>query len=103
MSRADRYRRLIPELRAMGYAVFLLHVSVPESLSRRRVLERYRAMGRYVSCAAITRYFATGPATFQMLYRLADGYLQVDAITGRIIGQGGDPLPGSLPGAGSPP
>jgi len=103
MSMADRYRRLMPELRAMGYGVFLLHVSVPESLSRRRVLERYRAMGRYVSRAAITRYFATGPATFQMLSGWADGYLQVDGITGRIIRQGGDPFPASLPGAGSPP
>lgn len=96
MSRADRYRRLIPELRAMGYRVFLLHVSVPESLSRRRVLERYRAMGRYVSRAAIGRYFATGPATFQSLSSWADGYLQVDGLTGRVLKQGGGPFPSDL-------
>jgi predicted ABC-type ATPase len=93
MSRVDRYRRLIPELRAMGYGVFLLHVSVPESLSRRRVLERYRAMGRYVSRAAIARYFTTGPATFQMLSGWADGYRQVDGLTGRVLQQGGRPFP----------
>lgn len=93
MSRADRYRRLIPELRAMGYRVFLLHVSVPESVSRRRVLERYRAMGRYVSRAAIVRYFATGPATFQQLSGWADGFLQVDGLTGRVLKQGGEPFP----------
>ncbi|WP_259723708.1 zeta toxin family protein [Synechococcus sp. CS-1332] len=93
MSRADRYRRLIPELRALGYGVFLLHVSVPESLSRKRVLERYRAMGRYVSRAAIVRYFATGPATFQRLSGWADGYLQVDGLTGRVLNQGGGPFP----------
>lgn len=103
MSRVDRYRRLIPELRAMGYGVFLLHVSVPESLSRRRVLERYRSMGRYVSRAAITRYFATGSATFQLLSGWADGYLQVDGITGRVLKQGDWPFPLSLPSAASPP
>ncbi len=103
MSRADRYRRLIPELRAIGYGVFLLHVSVPESLSRRRVLERYRAMGRYVSRAAITRYFNTGPATFQLLSGWADGYLQVDGLTGRVLKQGDWPFPLSLPSAPSPP
>ena len=93
MSRADRYRRLIPELRAMGYRVFLLHVSVPESLSRSRVLERYQAMGRYVSRAAIGRYFATGPATFAVLSGWADGYLQADGLTGRVLQQGGEPFP----------
>jgi predicted ABC-type ATPase len=93
MSRVDRYRRLIPELRAMGYEVFLLQVSVPESLSRRRVLERYRAMGRYVSRAAITRYFATGPSTFEVLSSWADGYLQVDGLTGLVRKQGGRPFP----------
>ena len=103
MSRADRYRRLIPELRAMGYGVFLLHVSVPESISRRRVLERYRSMGRYVSRAAITRYFATGSATFQLLSGWADGYLQVDGLTGRVLKQGDWPFPLSLPSAASPP
>lgn len=93
MSRADRYRRLIPELRAMGYRVFLLHVSVPESLSRSRVLERLEAMGRYVSRAAIGRYFATGPATFAVLSGWADGYLQADGLTGRVLQQGGEPFP----------
>ncbi len=106
MSRADRYRRLIPELRAMGYRVFLLHVSVPESLSRRRVLERYQAMGRYVSRAAIGRYFATGPATFAMLSGWADGYLQVDGLTSRVLQQGGEPFPSGpqpfLPGDATP-
>ncbi len=105
MSRVDRYRRLIPELRAMGYSVFLLQVSVPESLSRRRVLERYRATGRYVSRAAIARYFATGPATFEMLSSWADGYRQVDGLTGRVLQQGGRPFPSEpqpfLPGAAS--
>lgn len=106
MSRAERYRRLIPELRAMGYRVFLLHVSVPESVSRMRVLERYQAMGRYVSRAAIGRYFATGPATFQQLSGWADGYLQVDGLTGRVLQQGGEPFPSEPqpvpPGSASP-
>jgi predicted ABC-type ATPase len=93
MSRADRYRRLIPELRAMGYEVFLMHVRVPEALSRRRVLERYRATGRYVSRAAIARYFATGPATFERLSGWADGYLQIDGLTGRVLQRGGRPFP----------
>jgi predicted ABC-type ATPase len=97
MSRADRYRQLIPELRAMGYRVFLLNVRVPESLSRVRVLERYRATGRYVSRAAIGRYFSTGPAPFRTLSGWVDAYLQVDGITGRILKQGGDPFPQSLP------
>jgi len=106
MSRVDRYRRLIPELRAMGYRVFLLHVSVPESLSRRRVLERYRAMGRYVSRAAIGRYFTTGPSTFEVLSDWADGYLQIDGLTGRVLRQGGSRLPSGpqpLPSGGTSP
>ncbi len=106
MSRAGRYRRLIPELRAMGYRVFLLHVSVPETLSRRRVLERYQAMGRYVSRAAIGRYFATGPATFEVLSGWADGYLQVDGLKGRVLQRGVEPFPAEPqpfpPGAASP-
>ncbi len=93
MTRADRYRALIPELRAMGYRVFLLHVSVQEALSRARVLERYRATGRYVSRAAIDRYFASGPSTFLTVAPWADGYLQVDGISGRILKEGGEPFP----------
>ncbi|MEA5444079.1 zeta toxin family protein [Cyanobium gracile] len=102
MSRAGRYRQLIPELRAMGYRVFLLNVSVPESLSLMRVLERYRATGRYVPRVAIRQYFATGPATFKTLSGWADGFLQVDGITGRVIKLGGAPFPQFSPSAPPP-
>jgi hypothetical protein len=106
MSRADRHRRLIPDWRAMGYEVFPLHVRGAEAPSRRRVLERDRAMGRDGSRAAMARSFATGPATFESLSARADGCLQIDGRTGGVLQRDGRPFPSepalSRPAAPSP-
>lgn len=93
MARSARYRELVPALRALGYRVYLLNVMVPEAVSRRRVLERYRASGRYVPRSAIAGYYASGPATLRLLAPLADGWLQIDGISGAVLGSGGEPLP----------
>jgi predicted ABC-type ATPase len=93
MARPDRYRHLVPALRALGYRVYILNVTVPESLSRRRVLDRYRASGRYVPRAAIAAYYAGGPATLRLLAPMADGWLQIDGASGAILSSGGEPLP----------
>jgi predicted ABC-type ATPase len=93
MARPGRYRELIPILRALGYHVVILNVSVPEAVSRNRVLSRYRVTGRYVPRGVIAAWYSTGPATLKSLAPLADGWLQIDGVSGATLGSGGEPLP----------
>lgn len=93
MARPDRYLHLIPALRALGYRVYILNVTVPESVSRHRVLERYQSTGRYVPRSAIAAYYAGGPATLRLLAPMADGWLQIDGVSGAMLSSGGEPLP----------
>jgi predicted ABC-type ATPase len=106
MSRPGRYLQLIPRLRQLGYQIHIVAITVPEAVSRRRALERYRATGRYVPEAVISEAYRRGPATLALLSPLVDGVLQVDGETGRIRSRSGIPLPGLstivLPPATSP-
>ncbi len=97
MARADRYLTLIPTLKGMGYRVFLVQVVIPEAISQRRVLDRYQATGRFVPRSIVKAFYDQGAAVFRQLAPSANGSIQVDGLTGRILRSQGDPLPRMQP------
>lgn len=93
MTRPARYLQLIPRLRQLGYRIHIVEITVPEAVSQKRALERYKSTGRYVSAKVIREAYERGPATVALLRPLVDGYLQVSGETGRIMVSTGTPLP----------
>jgi len=103
MARADRYLALIPALKSMGYRVFLVQVVIPEAISQRRVLDRYQATGRFVPRSIVKAFYGQGAVVFRQLAPSANGSIQVDGLTGRILRSQGDPLPRMQPSPGAAP
>jgi len=103
MARADRYLALIPALKAMGYRVFLVQVVIPEAISQRRVLDRYQATGRFVPRSIVKAFYGQGAMVFRLLAPSANGSIQVDGLTGRVLRSQGDPLPRMQPSPGAAP
>ena len=103
MARADRYLTLIPTLKGMGYRVFLVQVVIPEAISQRRVLDRYQATGRFVPRSIVKAFYGQGAMVFRQLAPAANGSIQVDGLTGRILRSQGDPLPRMQPSPGAAP
>ena len=103
MARADRYLALIPALKSMGYRVFLVQVVIPEAISQRRVLDRYQATGRFVPRSIVKAFYGQGAMVFRQLAPSANGSIQVDGLTGRILRSQGDPLPRMQPSPGTTP
>lgn len=93
MARADRYQVLIPALKRMGYRVFLIQVVIPEAISQQRVLDRYQATGRFVPRSIVKAFYGQGAMVFRLLAPSANGSIQVDGLSGRILRSQGDPLP----------
>jgi predicted ABC-type ATPase len=93
MTRPGRYLQLIPRLRQLGYRIHIVEITVPETISQRRALDRYQSSGRYVPAAVIQESYRNGPSTVTRLLPLVDGYIQVDGVTGKIRISKGAPLP----------
>ncbi|MCT0199953.1 zeta toxin family protein [Synechococcus sp. CS-1325] len=94
MTQADRYEQLIGSLKQNGYQVFLVQILIPEPLSLKRVLERYQSSGRYVPRLIVKAFYQRGISVFRQLAPRANGSIQVDGLTGRVLWSQGDPLPG---------
>ncbi|MCP9917812.1 zeta toxin family protein [Cyanobium sp. ATX 6F1] len=94
MTNADRYQELIGSLKDNGYRIFIVQVLIPEHLSQQRVLERYQSSGRYVPRSIVKAFYQRGVAVFRQLAPRANGSIQVDGLTGRVLWSQGDPLPG---------
>jgi len=93
MNKARKYEELIKQFKDMGYQVFVLYVEVPEKVARERVLKRYRDSGRYVPKSVIDKIYKTGLNAYQKVINLADGYLKIDGVSGKLAESGGKQLP----------
>jgi predicted kinase len=101
MNTPEKYFNLIRKVKNMGYMTYVIFVEVPYSVSKKRVLERYKRRGRYVPMEVIDDFFTMLPAenktrgqfALDQLKNVVDGYVVVDGITGNIIDQKGEDLP----------
>lgn len=102
MAKSERYFGLVKRLKELGYEVFVLFMEIPYAEARARVLDRYKMggdKGRYVDISIVDQFFekvgdkTRGQASLDALKPMVDGFIVADGITGRILQEGGKPMP----------
>lgn len=97
MNKATKYEKIVDKLHKLGYKVFVVYISIPEQVSKERVIARYKKSGRYVPMGVIEEVYDNGLSAFEKVARdMADGYIRIDGMTGEVIEQGGIPMPKNI-------
>ena len=97
MNKATKYEKIVDKLHKLGYKVFVVYISIPEQVSKERVISRYKKAGRYVPMKVIEEVYDNGLTAFERVAReLADGYVRIDGMTGEIIEKGGMEMPKNI-------
>jgi predicted kinase len=100
MNKAKKYFELIKKVRDLGYKVYIIFMDIPYHEAKKRALLRYQRSGRYVPMEVIDDFFtdingkSKGQTALDELKPLVDGYVVADGVSGEIIEQGGEGLPG---------
>ena len=90
MNKAQNYLPLIGKLQKLGYKIYVIFVQVPWDVSRKRVIDRYKKSGRYVTLEVVDEANKAGLKGFDKVKALADGYMLVDGVTGEITDKSGE-------------
>lgn len=93
MNKAKKYYELINELKRIGYNTYVIYIKVPQEISEKRVLERYKRSGRFVPPDVLQEVYDNGDTAFNEIKNMVKGYILVDGVTGKIIEKGGEPIP----------
>lgn len=97
MNKATKYEKIVDKLHKLGYKVFVVYISIPEQVSKERVIARYKKAGRYVPMKVIEEVYDMGLKAFEKVaYEMADGYIRIDGMNGEIIEQGGMSMPSNI-------
>ena len=97
MNKATKYEKIVDKLHKLGYKVFVVYISIPEQVSKERVIARYKKAGRYVPMKVIEEVYDMGLKAFEKVaYEMADGYIRIDGMNGEIIEQGGMLMPSNI-------
>lgn len=97
MNKATKYEKIVDKLHKLGYKVFVVYISIPEQISKERVIARYKKAGRYVPMKVIEEVYDNGLKAFEKVaYEMADGYIRIDGMNGEIIEQGGMKMPSNI-------
>ena len=97
MNKATKYEKIVDKLHKLGYKVFVVYISIPEQVSKERVIARYKKSGRYVPMGVIEEVYDNGLTAFEKVARdMADGYIRIDGMTGEVIEEGGIPMPKNI-------
>jgi hypothetical protein len=77
--------------------VFVVYISIPEQVSKERVIARYKKAGRYVPMKVIEEVYDMGLTAFEKVaHEMADGYIRIDGMNGEIIEEGGMAMPSNI-------
>lgn len=90
MAVAERYIKLIHQLKNAHYQIYIIYIKLPSTVAVQRATQRYQTEGRYVSKKFINIANRRVQPTFNFIKQLADGYLIVDGLTGKILVQQGE-------------
>jgi predicted ABC-type ATPase len=97
MNKATKYEKIVEKLHKLGYKVFVVYISIPEQVSKERVIARYKKAGRYVPMKVIEEVYDMGLTAFEKVaHEMADGYIRIDGMNGEIIEQGGMSMPSNI-------
>ena len=97
MNKATKYEKIVDKLHKLGYKVFVVYISIPEQISKERVIARYKKAGRYVPMKVIEEVYDNGLTAFEKVaHEMADGYIRIDGMNGDIIEQGGMAMPSNI-------
>ena len=97
MNKATKYEKIVEKLHKLGYKVFVVYISIPEQVSKERVIARYKKAGRYVPMKVIEEVYDMGLTAFEKVaHEMADGYIRIDGMNGEIIEQGGISMPSNI-------
>jgi len=97
MNKATKYEKIVEKLHKLGYKVFVVYISIPEQVSKERVIARYKKSGRYVPMKVIEEVYDMGLTAFEKVaHEMADGYIRIDGMNGEIIEQGGISMPSNI-------
>jgi predicted ABC-type ATPase len=97
MNKATKYEKIVDKLHKLGYKVFVVYISIPEQVSKERVISRYKKAGRYVPMKVIEEVYDNGLKAFEKVaYEMADGFIRIDGMNGEIIEQGGMSMPSNI-------
>jgi len=97
MNKATKYEKIVNKLHKLGYKVFVVYISIPEQVSKERVIARYKKAGRYVPMKVIEEVYDNGLTAFEKVaHEMADGYIRIDGMNGEIIEQGGMSMPSNI-------
>lgn len=97
MNKATKYEKIVDKLHKLGYKVFVIYISIPEQVSKERVIARYKKSGRYVPMKVIEEVYDMGLKAFEKVaHEMADGYIRIDGMNGEIIEQGGMSMPSNI-------
>jgi len=97
MNKATKYEKIVEKLHKLGYKVFVVYISIPEQVSKERVISRYKKAGRYVPMKVIEEVYDNGLKAFEKVaYEMADGFIRIDGMNGEIIEQGGMSMPSNI-------
>ena len=103
MTNAKKYLPLIKRLKKLGYEVYVAFMDIPKEESMKRAMKRYQdnsagsKYGRYVPMSVIEDFFRTGDEAYDQIKKQVDGYIKVDALTGKIEEKGGKEIPTDRP------
>jgi predicted ABC-type ATPase len=97
MNKATKYEKIVEKLHKLGYKVFVVYISIPEQVSKERVIARYKKAGRYVPMKVIEEVYDMGLTAFEKVaHEMADGYIRIDGMNGEIIEEGGMAMPSNI-------
>lgn len=93
MNKTKNYIPLIRQLKRLGYKTFIVFVDVSGEVSKKRVLQRYAEVGRYVPEFVIDNAIKVGHEVYDEIKQLVNGYILVDGITRKIKEKHGEEIP----------
>jgi len=97
MNKATKYQKIVDKLHKLGYKVFVVYISIPEQVSKERVIARYKKAGRYVPLKVIEEVYDNGLTAFEKVAReMADGYIRIDGMSGQVLEKGGIDMPKNI-------
>ena len=97
MNKTTKYEKIVDKLHKLGYKVFVVYISIPEQISKERVIARYKKAGRYVPMKVIEEVYDNGLTAFEKVaHEMADGYIRIDGMNGEIIEEGGMAMPSNI-------
>ena len=97
MNKATKYEKIVDKLHKLGYKVFVVYISIPEQVSKERVISRYQKAGRYVPMQVIEEVYDNGLTAFEKVAReMADGYIRIDGMNGDVLEKGGMEMPKNI-------